>query len=48
MRNVANIGGAEGQNQNSTFNSDYLHLKTIGYSLVANEIVSKALLRFFY
>jgi len=48
MRVVNNIGGGEGQPQNPMFYSDYLHLRNIGYNLIANEIISKAILKIFY
>jgi hypothetical protein len=30
-RTATNIGGAEGQSQNATYNADYIHLETPGY-----------------
>ena len=47
MRLCANVGGAEGQAQNSTYFNDYLHLKALGYDEVANRLITHGINQLF-
>lgn len=47
LRNNSLIGGGRNQNQNSTFYSDYIHLKTVGYDHIYNDFVNFIIKRLF-
>lgn len=47
MRNAPNIGGAAGQAQNATYNADWIHLTTAGYTSLANYLITNGIQQIF-
>jgi lysophospholipase L1-like esterase len=47
LRDARDIGGPDEQNQDPTYNSDYIHLTDFGYDIVSENVINKGILKIF-